>query len=114
MKRFALLLLPLFALALAIACNGDDKEGGTVATIQDRGELLCGVKQTQPLFGFKEADGSVSGFDIEFCKAIAAGVLGDATKVEFVDASGRLDSLRAPRRRDDRRADPHDHDHRLA
>jgi general L-amino acid transport system substrate-binding protein len=61
--------------------------GDTLATVIDRGELLCGVKQTQPLFGFKEADGSVSGFDIEFCKAIAAAVLGDATKVEYVDAS---------------------------
>ena len=87
MKRLTLLVLALVALGLAVACNGDDEEGGTVATIQDRGELLCGVKQTQPLFGFKEADGSVSGFDIEFCKAIAAGVLGDATAVEFVDAS---------------------------
>ena len=30
---------------------------------------------------------AVTGFDIEFCKAIAAAVLGDATKVEYVDAS---------------------------
>ena len=87
MKRLTLLILALVALGLAVACNGDDEEGGTIATIQDRGELLCGVKQTQPLFGFKEADGSVSGFDIEFCKAIAAAVLKDATAVEFVDAS---------------------------
>ena len=82
-----MLVLALVALGLAVACNGDDGEGGTVATIQDRGELLCGVKQTQPLFGFREADGSVSGFDIEFCKAIAAAVLKDANAVEFVDAS---------------------------
>jgi general L-amino acid transport system substrate-binding protein len=82
-----LLILALVALGLAVACNGDDGEGGTVATIQDRGELLCGVKQTQPLFGFREGDGSVSGFDIEFCKAIAAAVLKDANAVEYVDAS---------------------------
>jgi general L-amino acid transport system substrate-binding protein len=82
-----LLILALVALGLAAACNGGDDEGGTIATIQDRGELLCGVKQTQPLFGFKEADGSVSGFDIEFCKAIAAAVLKDANAVEYVDAS---------------------------
>ena len=87
MKRLTLLILALVALGLAAACNGGDDEGGTIATIQDRGELLCGVKQTQPLFGFKEADGSVSGFDIEFCKAIAAAVLKDANAVEYVDAS---------------------------
>jgi general L-amino acid transport system substrate-binding protein len=92
MKRLTLLILALFALGLAVAC--DDDEGGsgvtagdTVATVQDRGELLCGVKQTQPLFGFKEADGSVTGFDIEFCKAIAAATLKDANAVEYVDAS---------------------------
>ncbi|MYE45241.1 MAG: transporter substrate-binding domain-containing protein, partial [Chloroflexi bacterium] len=92
MKRLTLLILALFALGLAVACEDDEggsgaEAGDTVATVQDRGELLCGVKQTQPLFGFKEADGSVTGFDIEFCKAIAAATLGDANAVEYVDAS---------------------------
>ena len=59
----------------------------TLQYVIDRGYLLCGTKQTQPLFGFKQYDGSVVGFDIEFCKAISAAVLGDATKVEYVDAS---------------------------
>ena len=59
----------------------------TLQHVLARGYLLCGTKQTQPLFGWKEYDGSVVGFDIEFCKAIAAAVLGDATKVEYVDAS---------------------------
>ena len=59
----------------------------TLRTVINRGRLLCGVKQTQPLFGKREADGSVAGFDIEFCKAIAAAVLGDADAVDYVDAS---------------------------
>ena len=64
------------------------RSGSTVQDVIDRDELWCGVKQTQPLFGFAEADGlTVTGFDIEFCKAIAAAVLGDPTKVYFVDAS---------------------------
>ena len=77
----------------ALACTSDDDDDGaegrgdTISIVNDRGELKCGVKQTQPLFGFKEADGSVTGFDIEFCKAIAAAVLGDSTLVEFIDAS---------------------------
>ena len=89
MKRLALLMLAPIALAFLSACGGDGGAdgGSTVTTVQDRGELRCGVKQTQPLFGFKEADGTISGFDIEFCKAIAAATLGDATRVHFVDAS---------------------------
>ena len=59
----------------------------TLQHVIDRDELWCGVKQTQALFGYKEADGTVTGFDVEFCKAIAAAVLGDATKVEYVDAT---------------------------
>jgi len=85
------LLLAVLGAGFAAACSssddGDEARGDTVATIQDRGELLCGVKQTQPLFGNREADGSVVGFDIEFCKAIAAAVLGDADAVDYVDAS---------------------------
>ena len=84
------LLLAVLGAGIAAACSSSDDEGGrgdTVATIQERGRLLCGVKQTQPLFGNREADGSVAGFDIEFCKAIAAAVLGDANAVDYEDAS---------------------------
>ena len=45
------------------------------------------MTDTLPGFGFREPDGSFSGFDIEFCKAIAAAVLGDDAEVEFVAAS---------------------------
>ena len=94
--RWRTLILSALVVALAAltvaACGGDDEAGGgergdTLAAVTDRGELQCGVKQTQPLFGFKEADGSVSGFDVEFCKAIGAAVLGDADAVQFIDAS---------------------------
>ena len=59
----------------------------TLELVIARDELRCGVKQTQPLFGFRAADGTYSGFDIEFCKAIAAAVLGDDRRVEYIDAS---------------------------
>ncbi len=65
----------------------DEPRGNTTQLVMDRGELKCGVKQTQPLFGFRDQDGTVSGFDIEFCKAIAAAVLKDAGAVQFIDAS---------------------------
>jgi general L-amino acid transport system substrate-binding protein len=58
--------------------------GATLAAVQQRGALRCGVNEAVPGFGFVEADGSFSGFDIDFCKAVAAAVLGDADAVEYV------------------------------
>ncbi|MXW23932.1 MAG: transporter substrate-binding domain-containing protein, partial [Chloroflexi bacterium] len=86
----AVVALGVFALACETGDDegdGGEARGDTLSIINDRGELKCGVKQTQPLFGFREADGTVTGFDIEFCKAIAAAVLGDANSVEYIDAS---------------------------
>jgi general L-amino acid transport system substrate-binding protein len=80
---------------LLLACSDDDDDdngssgssGGILAEVQDRGELKCGVKETQPGFGFLDPDGNHLGNDIEFCRAVAAAVLGDSSKVEFVAAS---------------------------
>ncbi len=56
--------------------------GVTLETVRDRGELICGAPLgSSPGFGFIEEDGSYSGFDFEFCRVIAAAVLGDADAV---------------------------------
>ena len=57
---------------------------GTLQAVIDRGELICGVNATVAGFGFQEADGSFSGFDVDYCRAVAAAVLGDSEAVEFV------------------------------
>jgi len=62
-------------------------EGGLLAAVQERGTLICGVSQGLPGFSIQEADGSYSGFDADYCKAIAAAVLGDADAVDFVELS---------------------------
>jgi general L-amino acid transport system substrate-binding protein len=71
--------------------------GGLLAEVQARGSLLCGVNNAVPGFGFVDEAGEHVGFDIDFCRAIAAGVLGDATAVEFVDltAEQRFTALQA-------------------
>ena len=56
--------------------------GDTLAEVQDRGVLNCGISGTLPGFSFVEDDGSISGFDWDYCRAIAAAVLGDADAVE--------------------------------
>ncbi|GAB4437089.1 MAG: amino acid ABC transporter substrate-binding protein [Anaerolineae bacterium] len=60
------------------------EEGGILQRVLDRGTLICGVNSTVPGFGFINDAGEASGFDVDFCHAIAAGVLGDANAVQFV------------------------------
>ncbi len=57
--------------------------GDTLAAVQERGSVICGVNDAVPGFGFTDEQGNFSGFDIDFCRAIAAGVLGDPEAVEF-------------------------------
>jgi general L-amino acid transport system substrate-binding protein len=64
--------------------------GDTLAQVQSRGVLKCGGNQNVPGFGYLDPDsGDFSGFDIDFCKAIAAAVLGDAEAVEVTPTTGQ-------------------------
>lgn len=56
----------------------------TLDAVKERGRLLCGVNTGLSGFSAPDADGTWSGFDVDFCKAVAAAVLGDADKVEYV------------------------------
>ena len=83
------LLALLAAAGLLAACGGGEDGGGegdsVLQRVTDRGQLRCGVKGSQVGFSFREPDGGFSGFDAEFCRAIAAAVLDDADAVEFVE-----------------------------
>jgi len=71
--------------------------GVTLETVKARGNLICGVNSQVPGFGFVNADGSFSGFDVDYCRALAAAIFGDETKVEFrpVTASERFTALQS-------------------
>ena len=56
---------------------------GHLDIVKERGYVICGCNNALPGFGFLEPDGSFSGFDVEFCRAVAAAVFDDPTKVEF-------------------------------
>src|SRR5690625_4765439 len=58
-------------------------QGGLLDEIKPRGTLVCGANNQVPGFGNVEADGSFTAFDVDFCRAIAADVLGDADAVDF-------------------------------
>lgn len=57
--------------------------GGRLQTIISRGKLICGANQVLPGFGSVDSAGNFSGFDIDFCKAVAAAIFDDPTRVEY-------------------------------
>jgi general L-amino acid transport system substrate-binding protein len=59
----------------------------TLDAIKARGHLECGVHLGLPGFSFANDKGEWSGIDVDYCRAVAAAVLGDATKVKFTPTS---------------------------
>jgi general L-amino acid transport system substrate-binding protein len=84
------------ALLLVLAFFTAVSHAATLDGIKARGKLLCGVNSGLLGFASKGSDGSWAGFDVDFCKAVAAAALGDPAKVEFVplNAKERFDALK--------------------
>jgi general L-amino acid transport system substrate-binding protein len=55
----------------------------TLEAVRKRGYLACGVHPGLPGFALPDARGAWRGFDVDVCRAVAAAVLGDASKVRF-------------------------------
>lgn len=85
---FSVFMIPHVAIATG---------GSTVQTIKNRGFLKCGVNAGLPGFSVIGENGQWQGFDVDFCRAIAVSILGDADKVEFVglDSKSRFAALAA-------------------
>ena len=74
--------LALGALALPALATA-----GTLDDVRKRGSLVCGVNTGLQGFGARDDKGQWSGFDVDLCKAVAAAVLNDASKVTYVPLS---------------------------
>ncbi len=111
LKKLAVLFAVLAL--VAAACGGDDgtettttvadatppaQDSGdsTLADVIARGKLICGVSGSAIGFSETQADGSTTGFDADYCRAVAAAVLGDAEAVEFraLTAAERFEALK--------------------
>ena len=69
----------------------------TLKAVKARGRLNCGVHQGLPGFAWPDNHGEIQGFDADFCRALAAAVLGDADAVHFIrlDTKSRFTALQA-------------------
>ena len=75
----------VFAAAAAVAlASGDAFAGAQLDAIKARGTLKCGVSQPSAGFSAPDSQGVMRGIDAEICRAVAAALFGDASKVEFL------------------------------
>jgi len=61
---------------------------GTLDDVKARGELICGTNPGLTGFAAPDANGNYQGFDVALCKALAAAILGDASKVKYAPLTG--------------------------
>ncbi|MBO0344622.1 amino acid ABC transporter substrate-binding protein [Roseibium sp. CAU 1637] len=61
----------------------------TLEDVKAKGFIQCGVSQGLPGFSNPDAEGTWSGIDVDFCKAMAAAVFGDGSAVKFTPLSAK-------------------------
>jgi general L-amino acid transport system substrate-binding protein len=71
------------AVALLVTSTGAAFAQKTMKTIKSRGELVCGVSTGLGGFSVPDSAGKWTGLDVDYCKAVAAAILGDASKVKY-------------------------------
>src|SRR5438874_4038093 len=93
MKRLA----TAFAIATVLALTAQAASSQTLKAIQDRGQLVCGANGVVSGFGAPDPQGNWTGFDVDYCRAIAATIFNDPTKVKFVPltAQNRFTALQS-------------------
>ncbi len=82
-------LATAIALATVLAFGTQAAWAQTLGTIKDRGELICGANGTLAGFGLPDPQGNWTGFDVDFCRAIAAAIFNDPAKVKFVPLTSK-------------------------
>ena len=84
-------------LAAAALASVPAHAGKTIDTIKQRGQLVCGVNPSLPGFSSADSQGNWAGLDVDVCKAVAATLLSDASKIKWVplNAAQRFAALQA-------------------
>jgi general L-amino acid transport system substrate-binding protein len=85
MKRVSLVV----TLALAAGFSVQAASAQTLKTVRDRGMLSCGVSQGLPGFSSPDDKGNWTGLDVDICRAIAAAIFNDPSKIKFVPLSAK-------------------------
>lgn len=96
-RRLACALAALVPLAVATPLGAQQAQapGPTLAQVRARGTLVCGTSTGAAGFSQPDSRGDYQGIDADLCRAFAAAVLGDATKIRWVPltSTARLPAL---------------------
>ena len=97
MTKLASVAATAALLAAAWIAPAPAHAGTTLDSIKQRGALRCGVNTGLQGFSAPDSQGKWSGIDADFCKAVAAAVLGDPEKVQWVptNAQNRFTALQS-------------------
>lgn len=79
----------LAATAMTLAITVGTVQASTKEEVQKRGVLNCGVSTGLPGFSIADEKGVWSGMDVDGCKAVAAAVLGDVSKIKYVPLNAK-------------------------
>lgn len=85
------------AIAFGLGAPAARADSATLKVVKDRGVLNCGANGQLAGFGLPDPQGNWTGFDVDFCRAIAAEIFNDPTKVKFVPltAANRFTALQS-------------------
>src|SRR5258707_2083386 len=80
-----------------LATSFSAASAATLDTVKQRGTLVCGVSAGFAGFSTPDSQGNYKGLDVDYCRALAAGVLGDPSKVRYValTAQNRFTALQS-------------------
>ncbi len=78
---------PLVALWLGLALAASQAWAGRLEEVRERGAVRCAVSTGVAGFSVRGGDGRWRGFDVDYCRAVAAAVLGDSERVAFVSGT---------------------------
>jgi len=89
--------LAVAALVAAVAIFYELYDTRTLKRTLRRGEVLCGVNAGLPGFSVPDEKGNWTGFDVDFCRAVAAAIFDDPKKAKFIplEANERFKELQS-------------------
>ncbi len=77
------------ALGAAVALPAAAQQQGTFDVVKARGTLICGVNTGLAGFAAPDSQGVWRGLDVDYCRAVAPAMFGDATKVRYVPTTAQ-------------------------